>query len=553
MKALAELLWCGRVPHEEAPMRQQMHLRRASSRLGTFGVLVLLACAGMLGWIVSPVQAIVTVRVTTTDAYTGEEGGASTPASMTVRLERESPAEAATTVNFDLIFQRSQFDLSGTCDDGSACELSDTCPGQSTCRLVPVRCQRDERLVDHILEVVPPDFQNVAAGEYRLRFALVTTTFANPLPVISDGVLFRCTLPVRTGAEAGPQVVRFERLQVADNQVPAREVPSQLVLELGRILAGAPPTATVTPSASATPTATPTGPTPTPTGTLPTETPTRTLTPGTPVPRTPCPSPRPAPVGPAVYVEDVVLAAGGPVTLTVRLSLGGREIVATQNDLVLTGGIRVESGSSGRPDCTANPALDKNGSTFGFLPPGCSGEACTGVRAVVVSLENVDPIPDGAVLYTCRAVLTDVEARVDVVGVVGSDANGDRVPGVGGRDGFVCVEPPPTATPTITHTPGPPSPTPTATVALTQPPTLSPTPTMATPVVATSTPTRTFGVPSPTVTRTAPAVSEGNGCDCNVAGSTGGWSSLWLLLPVAFLQWRRKVRRSMEVEAGRGC
>ncbi|GBD27202.1 hypothetical protein HRbin30_02546 [bacterium HR30] len=527
-------------------MRQQVHPRGSCGRLQTTGLLAVLAWAVALGFFVSPVHAMVTIRVTTSDAFTGDEGAPAAPATMTVRLERESPSEVATTVNFDLIFQTSQFDLAGVCDDGSACQLSETCPGQGTCRLAPVRCQKDERLADHILEVVPPDFQNVPSGEYRVRFALVTTTFVNPLPVISDGTLLTCTLPLQSTASPGPQVIRSERLQVADNQIPAREVPSQLVLELGRIVAGARPTETATPSVTPTPSSTATAPTPTPTGTLPTPTFTHTVTPGTPIPRTPCPSPRPAPAGPAVYVEDVVLAASGPVTLTVRLAAGGREIVATQNDLVLGGGIRIEAGNGGRPDCTVNPALDKNGSSFGFLPPGCSGETCTQVRAVIVSLENVDPIPDGAVLYTCRATLTDVEARVEVTGVVGSDANGDPVPGVGGRDGFVCVEPPPTATPTITHTPGPRSPTPTSTAVGTASPTASPTPTVGTPLTATATPTRTVGVRSPT----APAAAEGNGCDCNVAGSQGGWSSLWLLLPAAYLQWRRRVLRSAEFRRG---
>ena len=530
-------------------MRQRVLLRHDGGRLTASRFLTLLVCSGIVGFMASPLHAVVTLRVTTSDAFTGDESAPSAPASMTVRLERESPSEAATTVNFDLIFQTAQFDLVGACDDGSPCQLSETCPGQGTCRLAPVNCQKDARLADHILEVVPPDFQNVGTGEYRVRFALVTTTFVNPLPVIGDGVLLGCTLPLKAGASPGPQVIRFERLQVGDNQIPAREVPSQLVLELGRIVAGARPTETATPSVTPTPSATATAATPTATETPPTPTSTHTFTAGTPVPRTPCPSPRPAPAGPAVYVEDVVVAASGPVALIVRLVTGDKEIVATQNDLVFHGGIRIDSGAGGRPDCTANPAINKNGSSFAFLPAGCSGETCTQVRAVVVSLENVDAIPEGAVLYTCRATLTDVEARVEVTGVVASDANGDPIPGVGGREGFLCVEPPPTATPTVTNTPIPLTATPTVTAVAS--PTASPTPPTVTSPVPTSTPTRTVGVATPTATRTAPTVAEGNGCDCNVAGSRGGWSSFWLLLPAIYLRWRRRlVARFSSVRVG---
>jgi hypothetical protein len=540
-----EMMRRGRTSGEDSRMTangqaQQRHFVRGWGALGLWLGIVLLAS------LAAPVQAVVTVRVNTTDAFTGDESTPPAPATMTVRLERERESEVVATVNFDLIFQVAQFDLRGVCEDNSSCQFSSDCPSNGTCRLAPLHCQKDPRLADHLLEVVPPDFQNVRTGDYRVRFALVTTTFSNPLPVIPDGTLLTCSLPLAASVTPGPQVVRYDRLQVADNKVPAVAVDSRLVLELGEIIAGPARTPTLSP----TPTPSETPGTPTPTAT---ETETAIPTPTTPAPsptpttvRTPCPSPRPSPVGAAVYVEDAVLLASGPITLTVRLATGGQQIVATQNDLVLGAGIRVNANASGRPDCTANPALNKNGSSFAFLPPGCAPDACTSVRAVVVSLENVDPIPDGSVLYTCNATLSDVEARVDVTGVGASDAEGNPVPGVAGRNGFLCVEPPPTPTPTITAT---------RTASPTTPPveaspTATRTATPTTPVViATPTRTPTTAVGSPTPTRTgAPAAGNGDGCDCNVSGARGGWSSIWLLLPVLALRWWRRsamIRRAL--------
>ncbi|MFI5395256.1 MAG: hypothetical protein ACHQ9S_06950 [Candidatus Binatia bacterium] len=55
------------------------------------------------------------------------------------------------------------------------------------------------------------------------------------------------------------------------------------------------------------------------------------------------------------------------------------------------------------PDCQANPTLQKEASTFHFLPLGCSGADCTGVRAAVFSVTSPNRlIPDGAILYTCK-------------------------------------------------------------------------------------------------------------------------------------------------------
>lgn len=55
------------------------------------------------------------------------------------------------------------------------------------------------------------------------------------------------------------------------------------------------------------------------------------------------------------------------------------------------------------PDCQMNSALQKEASTFHFLPLGCSGTNCRGVRASVFSVVSPSRlIPDGVIVYTCK-------------------------------------------------------------------------------------------------------------------------------------------------------
>ena len=61
--------------------------------------------------------------------------------------------------------------------------------------------------------------------------------------------------------------------------------------------------------------------------------------------------------------------------------------------------------ASGKPQCAVNPTIAKPSTSFVFhyrlvraMP---SHPACTGVRAIVLSLDDVNPIADQSVLYTC--------------------------------------------------------------------------------------------------------------------------------------------------------
>jgi hypothetical protein len=61
-----------------------------------------------------------------------------------------------------------------------------------------------------------------------------------------------------------------------------------------------------------------------------------------------------------------------------------------------------------------NDAIEKGGTSFAFQPSGCTaGTDCTGVRALVLALDNVDPIPTGSVLYTCQVAIAGDAADGD--------------------------------------------------------------------------------------------------------------------------------------------
>ncbi|MFI5367037.1 MAG: hypothetical protein ACHQ4J_15595, partial [Candidatus Binatia bacterium] len=146
------------------------------------------------------------------------------------------------------------------------------------------------------------------------------------------------------------------------------------------------------------------------------------------------------------------------MTIAVTLRTSGAAVAGTQNDLHFDGmTITVAARTDGSPDCTVDPVIHKDSTSFAFLPHGCVGAACTSVRALVVALDNVNPIADGSVLYTCNvdiaAGAVDGVYAVTIDNIVLSDPNGSALHGVGGVDGQVFVGA--TPTPTFTWTPRP--------------------------------------------------------------------------------------------------
>jgi hypothetical protein len=109
---------------------------------------------------------------------------------------------------------------------------------------------------------------------------------------------------------------------------------------------------------------------------------------------------------PALALSSAQGRPGEVVTISATLTTAGDSIAGTQNDITFDPSqISVVAKANGRPDCTPNRQLGKEGTAFSFLPPRCQKPACTGVRALVLSLSNVAPIPSGSVLYTCRVAI----------------------------------------------------------------------------------------------------------------------------------------------------
>ncbi len=225
---------------------------------------------------------------------------------------------------------------------------------------------------------------------------------------------------------------------------------------------------------------------------------------------------------------------GGPgdrLTFDVTLQTRGSAIAGTQNDISFDSGTPIAAAPNGRPDCTANPAINKLATNFAFRPGGCTpGRDCTAIRVLVLSTDNVDPIDDGALLYTCAVRVGDATPpgsyALAVSGEIASDPNGNQVP-FSGIDGAVVVNvaggtPFPTWTVSPTPSPKPPRPTYTPFPTMTQIPTRGPTDTPR-PSVAVSAGSATAG-PGDTVDVTVTLASGPYGVagiQANLAGTAG--------------------------------
>jgi hypothetical protein len=174
---------------------------------------------------------------------------------------------------------------------------------------------------------------------------------------------------------------------------------------------------------------------------------TRTASP--PSAKAPAPASAPAPAAaaksgqPQIVLGKVSGAAGQKVKVNATLQSGGQKLAGTQNDIGFDPAqISIPAKSNGKPDCAANGALGKEGTAFSFLPAGCKTGACTSVRALVLSLSSVDPIPDGAMLYTCTVQISSAAKGAQALSpsrVGFSSPSGQAVNG-GGVNGSVTVQ-----------------------------------------------------------------------------------------------------------------
>jgi hypothetical protein len=211
------------------------------------------------------------------------------------------------------------------------------------------------------------------------------------------------------------------------------------------------------------------------------------------------------------------------------------QVAGTQNDITFPAQANVIADNHGHPTCSVNPDINKGATSFAFQPPGCTpGTDCTAVRALVLALDNVMPIPDGSVLYTCEVAIAADAANgtypLTCSNAGASDPNGGAlVTACTNGSVVVGVQPTPTGSPSAT-----PSVTPTA----------SPTPsatggTGGTPT-ATATPARTnTPVVSPTSTR---RVHFADSDSCDIVAAPQSRPAWVLLVPGALLLLVRRRR-----------
>jgi len=166
----------------------------------------------------------------------------------------------------------------------------------------------------------------------------------------------------------------------------------------------------------------------------------------TPAPRNAAAASSPAPAGKrTLALSSATGRPGETVPITAKLTTAGGSIAGTQNDITFDPKALAMARPNGKPDCVANPAIGKEGTAFSFLPAGCRpgvGGTCTSVRALVLSLSGVDPIPTGSALYTCKvqiaphAALGTAKLSVSRVGF--SSPAGQPIDG-SGVDGVITI------------------------------------------------------------------------------------------------------------------
>jgi hypothetical protein len=89
------------------------------------------------------------------------------------------------------------------------------------------------------------------------------------------------------------------------------------------------------------------------------------------------------------------------------MSAGGQQVWGVGSDVTFDSLTAIAATADGEPDCSVNPQTHKTG-LFNFQPVGCSPGQCNGVRALVLSILSLAPIPGDMVLYTCNVQISDV-------------------------------------------------------------------------------------------------------------------------------------------------
>jgi YVTN family beta-propeller protein len=156
--------------------------------------------------------------------------------------------------------------------------------------------------------------------------------------------------------------------------------------------------------------------------------------------------PTPTRSGVSIAISSATAERGDAVTITATLETASTAAAAVQNDITFATAVPIFA-------CTVNPDIGKDLTAFEI--------STAGMRAIVLG-DNVDPIPDASVLYTCTVrVTTDAapgaQYSLHISHVIASDPNGVAL-SAAGTSGVIRVPLPPA----LTQTPSP-SPTPTIT------------------------------------------------------------------------------------------
>ena len=191
---------------------------------------------------------------------------------------------------------------------------------------------------------------------------------------------------------------------------------------------------------------------------LPTSGPTRpTPTMGTPATRVPTRTPAPTRAPWAmIRIGAATGLPGETVLVDIRLTSVERffyEIAATLNDIGFDSLARIAARETGGPDCVVNPEINKAATVFAFQPGrcietdctrGCDGDDCTSMKAIVLTFDNLDPIPEGSLLYTCNVAISAAAVPGSVFPLTclfaeAADPDGNPV-GLGCDEGQILVD-----------------------------------------------------------------------------------------------------------------
>jgi hypothetical protein len=131
------------------------------------------------------------------------------------------------------------------------------------------------------------------------------------------------------------------------------------------------------------------------------------------------------------------------VSFGVSLGANGQKVWSVGNDVSFDTHTPIAATADGEPDCSVNAQTDKEG-MFAFQPQGCSPGPCERVRALIIGLQDLNPIPGDMVLYTCNVRIED-SAPPGRYPLVISQTDGSTTDGtvlsVIGTDGEIVVRP----------------------------------------------------------------------------------------------------------------